>query len=548
MSVRPQFYQLQYTGSDQALVRLVADINEMLGVLFADLNAVSANAGGAALPDPVTVAHGGTGATDASGARTNLGVAIGSDVEAWDADLDALAALSSTGMLARTGTATYAPRTITAGSGISVTNGNGVSGNPTIAVSGIGSSIEAWDADLDAIAALSGTGIAVRSAANTWVQRSIAAGANIAVTNGDGVSGNPTIAVTGIGSSLEAWDADLDALAALSGTGIAVRSASNTWVQRSVAAGANISVTNGDGVSGNPTVAVTGIGSTIEAWDADLDALAALSTTGLVARTGAATYTPRTIVGSSPITVANGDGVSDNPTISFSGASPNALFNPTGRKPFWLYYDDESSPTAVQHGQVVTSAGSASNVTDSTTSRQRRTTTSGDNNSAGFEGTSLGTAGQFQHLPDVTFNIFTGSAITTCQIWAGLFDSTGQTTAPGTDNAGILTRIHAGFRYAPNGGAGDSTWVASCADGTTQRTSTSVANNTIGVSTQYKLRIRFTSTTTIAFSINGGAETTLTQNTANNITTAMTWGVWVFNDGTGFTRFIDLTSVEGSYQ
>jgi hypothetical protein len=82
----------------------------------------------------LAVADGGTGASSASAARTNLGVAIGSDVQAYDADLAALAALAVSGMVVRTGTGTAAARTITAGSGITVTNGNGVAGNPTIAV------------------------------------------------------------------------------------------------------------------------------------------------------------------------------------------------------------------------------------------------------------------------------------------------------------------------------------------------------------------------------------------------------------------------------
>jgi hypothetical protein len=62
------------------------------------------------------------------------------------------------------------------------------------------------DADLQAIAALTGTGILARTAANTWALRAVTGTANeITVTNGDSVAGAPTIslpaAITGTGKT-----------------------------------------------------------------------------------------------------------------------------------------------------------------------------------------------------------------------------------------------------------------------------------------------------------------------------------------------------------
>jgi len=51
-----------------------------------------------------------------------------------DANLNALVGLSTTGLIARTGTGAVATRTIVSGTGINVTNGDGVTNNPTIAL------------------------------------------------------------------------------------------------------------------------------------------------------------------------------------------------------------------------------------------------------------------------------------------------------------------------------------------------------------------------------------------------------------------------------
>ena len=66
--------------------------------------------------------------------------------------------------------------------------------------------------------------------------------------------------------------------------------------------------------------------------DTDLTAVAGLASTGLIARTGAGTAATRTITGTpGEITVTNGDGVSGNPTLALTatGATPGTYTNPT---------------------------------------------------------------------------------------------------------------------------------------------------------------------------------------------------------------------------
>jgi hypothetical protein len=156
-----------------------------------------------------------------------------------DADLTAIAAFASTGFAARTATDTWAQRSLSApAAGFSITNPAGIAGNPTFALTN----------DLAALEGLGSTGFAVRSTTDTWVQRQLdAPAAGFTITNPAGIAGNPTFVLAN----------DLAALEGLGSTGIAVRSAANTWVQRSIAGTANeITATNGDGVSANPTLSL----------------------------------------------------------------------------------------------------------------------------------------------------------------------------------------------------------------------------------------------------------------------------------------------------
>ena len=122
-------------------------------------------------------------------ARVNTLIAaqVGVTVQAYDLTLAALAAFNSNGLLVQTAPDTFAARTLTQpAAGLTITNPAGAAGNPTFALAD----------DLAALEGLGSTGIAVRTGANTWAQRSVGVtpSAGLSVTNGNGVAGDITLA------------------------------------------------------------------------------------------------------------------------------------------------------------------------------------------------------------------------------------------------------------------------------------------------------------------------------------------------------------------
>ena len=94
----------------------------------------------------------------------------------------------------------------------------------------------------------SGTGFQVKTSSTAITSRSIAVtGTGLSITNGDGISGNPTIALTG----------QVLNLANYSGNGLLTISTAGTISTTFVQGAANqISVTDGNGVSGTPTIGI----------------------------------------------------------------------------------------------------------------------------------------------------------------------------------------------------------------------------------------------------------------------------------------------------
>ena len=174
------------------------------------------------------------------------------------------------------------------------------------------SDVTATAAELNVLA---GTGL---TAADVEKLHAItASAAEINILDGATVTTTELNYVSGVTSPIQAQidgkqaaDATLDGLAALTGTGIVVETAADTFTTRKmVAPAAGFTITNDDGVAGDFTFALAN----------DLAALEGLTTTGFVVRTGDGTAATRSVTGTTDrIVVTDGNGVASDVNVDLA--------------------------------------------------------------------------------------------------------------------------------------------------------------------------------------------------------------------------------------
>lgn len=229
----------------------------------------------------VPVADGGTGSSTAGGARTNLGLVIGTDVQAFDATLLSLAALGTVADRVAYTTAldTWAETPLTAAGRALIDDASAAAQRTTLGLV-IGTDVQAFDATLLSLAALGTVAdrIAYTTALDTWAETALTAAGRAIIDDASAAAQRTTLGLV-IGTDVQAFDATLLSLAALGTVAdrIAYTTALDTWAETALTAAGRALIDDASAATQRTTLGLV-IGTDVQAFDATLLSIAALGT------------------------------------------------------------------------------------------------------------------------------------------------------------------------------------------------------------------------------------------------------------------------------
>ena len=204
------------SGLSKSGTTISADLKANGGIVT-ESSELAVDLSASSLTGTLGISDGGTGATSASAARTALGVAIGSDVQAYDAGLASIAGLTTAAnkLIYTTGSDTYAVADLSAAGRALLDDADASAQRTTLGLA-IGSDVQAYDAELAALAGLTSASNKVPyfTGSGTAAVADLTAAGRALLDDADASAQRTTLGVA-IGSDVQGYHALLTAIAGL---------------------------------------------------------------------------------------------------------------------------------------------------------------------------------------------------------------------------------------------------------------------------------------------------------------------------------------------